>query len=231
MEKVSVSKLMANHTQLRRGRRPYRGETLLKKEKLVDVLDIPEILQEPEKQSSIKIADSVRQELIRRAMSKAIKKGVSPAKAFSMAEKGGIQAFIKHAPEEVAAHAAREAAQTGAKLKAVAGETALRQVESQLGKAASVSTLAGFFDELDKIAVGLGEIAENDIRSHAHEFIPGGFTATGQAGATQQFLKDKAVQGKVQGSVGKVMSRYGRAGGSAARPVTGLLSKLKGLVH
>jgi hypothetical protein len=51
MEKVAVSKLMASHTQIRRGRRPYRVETLLKRKE--HEVDIPEILrEEPEKQAA-----------------------------------------------------------------------------------------------------------------------------------------------------------------------------------
>jgi|GEM_PF-5929071 hypothetical protein len=48
MEKVAVSKLMASHTQIRRGRRPYRVDTLLKRKERE--ADIPEFLKDvPEK--------------------------------------------------------------------------------------------------------------------------------------------------------------------------------------
>lgn len=78
MEKVAVSKLMANHTQIRKGRRPYRVSTLLKKEK---VPDVPELLKEESKEAGAReeLLDDALRIAKRKVKRKSFKMGLSEA--------------------------------------------------------------------------------------------------------------------------------------------------------
>lgn len=186
MEKVAVSKLMASHTQIRKGRRPYRVSTLLEKDKPMH--DVPELLKDvPEK-----IAGVEEQKRIALLAREAMKGGTSFKDVFKKIQSGGKKALSNLAPKE----------------------TALQAFESAGKVVTSSVRLAGFFDELDKIA---GPQFEAALQASG-----GSMTGLEHAIGHGEWLKQQAAKK----DLGTIVKRYGRVGGSAAKPTGGFLSRL-----
>jgi hypothetical protein len=204
MEKISVSKLMATHTQLRRGRRPYRVSTLLNRENRHELAreslkEVPEMIDhEPEKKSSVAVSElqkrAVSTELLTRARDAAIAKARNKARELGYKGMKGsaVDYFKRVAPKatsqaetfasaisrkkQEAAKALREI-EPGLRKQMKAEDSALRQFE--LGKAAM---LAGFFDEFNKMAAGGGAAMGAELLGAPGAAI-GGYHEGGARGA------------------------------------------------
>jgi hypothetical protein len=230
IEKVAVSKLMASHTQIRKGRRPYRVSTLLERDKPMH--DVPELLKDaPEKVAAEKLA--LKSSTIESALAKATSRASKAAVSSGVKQKSGegIMDYVRRAaPREhrqvetftrglgrarSSEQAALRAVEPGLRQQMRSGEEALRKFEaSQLGKSAS---LAGFFDELDKIASrGMSRLARQQGGAVTPEEvarwkdvvkteIPGGITRGSGIPGTM----------KVHGDSGKSYLFGGQPGSSA----------------